>query len=81
MRVTTLLAGALAVTSVPAHPGEDISKEIADREAMLKQLSHRSLGHCVEKIRGSALESRSIIRRNELAASIMKKHGLIGESE
>ncbi|KAK4443624.1 Intradiol ring-cleavage dioxygenase [Podospora aff. communis PSN243] len=81
MRVAALLVGALAVTGVPAHPGEDISKEIADPEAMLKQLSHRSLNHCVDKIKGSALEARSIARRHELAASIMKKGGLVARDD
>ncbi|KAK0620599.1 Intradiol ring-cleavage dioxygenase [Immersiella caudata] len=81
MRIAALFVGTLAFGPVTAHPGEDIAKEVADYEVTLMQFSHRSLGHCIDKIKGSALEARSIVRLTELAASLMKKRGLVARDD
>ena len=80
MHFTTLLASALAATLTSAHPGHDIAAEIAEREVMLNQMSHRSLEHCAEEIKRSGLEARAVARRNALAERLMKERGLVGES-
>lgn len=79
MQFVTFLAGILATTGVFAHPGHDIAHEIAEREAGLAMMSHRSLDHCAEEIKRSGLEARLVARRNAIASKLMKKRGLVGE--
>ncbi|KAK0617799.1 Intradiol ring-cleavage dioxygenase [Bombardia bombarda] len=80
MHFTKLLAGALASTMVSAHPGHDIAAEIAERELMLSQMSHRSLDHCAEEIKRSGMEARAVARRNELHEKLMKERGIVGRA-
>lgn len=78
MHFATAIVGALAATLVAAHPGHDHGAEqLARREAL--KFSKRDLSHCAEKIKARGLEARSIKRRTELAAGLMKRHNLASE--
>lgn len=81
MHVPTLVAAflATAAASVSAHPGHDISEELAEREAALSQFAYRDLSHCAEKIRARGLETRNVARRNALVEQLQKKANLKGE--
>lgn len=80
MHVPTLVAAVLAAAAaVSAHPGHDISEELAEREAALSQFAYRDLSHCADKIRERGLEARSVARRNALVEKLQRKANLKGE--
>ena len=78
MQLKTLVVGALAAVGVSAHPGHDLSAELAEREAALSQFAYRDLSHCADKIRERGLEARSVARRNALVEQLQKKAKLKG---
>ncbi|KAK1827333.1 Intradiol ring-cleavage dioxygenase [Podospora conica] len=80
MHLTTLVVGALAALCVSAHPGHDLSAELAEREAALSQYEYRDLSHCADKIRERGLEARSVARRNALVQQLQKRANLKARS-
>lgn len=55
------LSASLAGLTV-AHPGHDLTAEIAERSAYLKN-NKRDLSHCAEKIKARGLEEKALKRR------------------
>lgn len=45
-----------------AHPGHDLSAEIAERSAFLKN-NKRDLSHCAEKLKARGVEEKALKRR------------------
>ncbi|KAK3317317.1 Intradiol ring-cleavage dioxygenase [Cercophora scortea] len=80
MRFTSLITGALAASVVAAHPGHDHEAEARNLESLIDRMPRRDLSHCAEIIKRSGMEARSIARREELAAQLMKKRGLTGRA-
>ncbi|KAM7217716.1 Intradiol ring-cleavage dioxygenase [Rhypophila decipiens] len=75
MKLTAIVAGALAAALVCAHPGGDIQAELAQHRAMLSRMARTDLSHCAEKIKARGLEARAIARRTELVTELLMKSG------
>ncbi|KAM7208115.1 Intradiol ring-cleavage dioxygenase [Naviculisporaceae sp. PSN 640] len=73
MHLKTLFASLLAAGLAIAHPGHNIAAEIAESEAIMAQMSHRSLDHYAEEIRRSSLEERAIARRNAYILKLIEE--------
>lgn len=58
----TLALGASLFSFTAAHPGHDISAEIAERSAFLKH-NKRDLSHCAAKLKARGLEDKALERR------------------
>ncbi|OBT84799.1 hypothetical protein VE02_06930 [Pseudogymnoascus sp. 03VT05] len=67
---------AILATQVVAHPGHDISQEIAERNAFLKNSARRDLSHCADSLRKRGVEDASIKRREEATAKARAERGL-----
>lgn len=67
---------AILATQVVAHPGHDISQEIAERAAFLKNSARRSLSHCADTLSKRGVEDMSIKRREEAIAKARAERGL-----
>lgn len=67
---------ALLATQVIAHPGHDISQEIAERNAFLKNSARRDLSHCAASLRKRGVEDASIKRREDAIAKARAERGL-----
>lgn len=80
MHLPSLITAVLATAAVSAHPGHDLSAELAEREAALSQYAYRDLSHCADKIRERGLEARSVARRNALVEKLQRRGNLKGES-
>lgn len=63
---------------VCAHPGHDIGAEAAEHAARLERMPihGRNLNHCAERLRARGLESKSIMRRDQLVREIRERRGL-----
>jgi hypothetical protein len=76
MHLKALLVAALLGTT-SAHPGHDITPELARRKAFLA--THRNnIDHCASQHQASGLHARNHQRRTELAKRLMEKNGLSG---
>jgi hypothetical protein len=58
------VVAAVVVAQVAAHPGHDISQEIAERNAFFKNSAKRGLSHCSSSLRKRGVEEASIKRRH-----------------
>lgn len=73
--ITPLIAAAVLVNNVIAHPGHDIRAEIAERAAFM-QTSKHDLRHCAAKMKARGMDKRSISRRAALAKTARKKRSI-----
>ncbi|OBT66049.1 hypothetical protein VE03_03267 [Pseudogymnoascus sp. 23342-1-I1] len=67
---------AILATQVVAHPGHDISQEIAERNAFLKNSARRDLSQCAGSLRKRGIEDASIKRREDAIAKARAERGL-----
>jgi hypothetical protein len=67
---------AILATQVVAHPGHDISQEVAERAEFLKNSARRGLSHCADTLRKRGMEDMSIKRREEAIANARAERGL-----
>ncbi|OBT53214.1 hypothetical protein VE04_05943 [Pseudogymnoascus sp. 24MN13] len=72
--VAAVAAGLAA--QVVAHPGHDISQEIAERNAFLKNSARRDLSHCADALRKRGVEDASVKRREDAIAKARADRGL-----
>lgn len=76
----TLLAGIAA-----AHPGEDVTREYAERVAYIASLEGRGLGHCTRALEESGHVARAVQRRRALLDALRRDagvdHGRIDRSD
>ena len=77
MRLASLVAGAIAASTVAAHPGHDHHQELAQRTAFL-QHSKKDLSHCAEKMRARGLEKRATERRAAMVTGLRKRGNIQG---
>jgi hypothetical protein len=77
MHLGSLLVGAIVATLATAHPGDDVSKEIAERREFLLN-NPNDLSHCAEKMRARGVHSRNIERRSKIAEGLLQERGLEG---
>lgn len=71
-----LLAVVLLPATILAHPGHDVTAEVAQRSAYMAQAERRSLSHCAAKLKERGLEQRSIARRQAHVERLRKKRSL-----
>ncbi|KAM0599133.1 hypothetical protein ACHAPN_001507 [Verticillium nonalfalfae] len=77
MRLTSVASGiALLSIQAAAHPGHDLSEEIAERRAFLGNIERASLAHCAAKLRARGVEQRNIERRAALLKDAREKLAL-----
>lgn len=67
---------AILATQVVAHPGHDISQEVAERNAFLQNSARRDLSHCAASLRKRGVEDASIKRREDAIAKARAERGL-----
>ncbi|PQK11662.1 hypothetical protein BB8028_0003g02860 [Beauveria bassiana] len=71
MRSTQILALFAAVSGIAnAHPGHDLTEEIAERQLFLRSVRRATLAHCAEKLKARGVEAANIARRS---AAVDKK--------
>lgn len=77
MRFTqTVLSGLTLLSSVSAHPGHDISQEIAERREFLSSIKRSDLSHCAEKLKARGVNKRNVERREAALQKARAKRGL-----
>ncbi|KAM3499277.1 hypothetical protein MY10362_007449 [Beauveria mimosiformis] len=71
MRCTQILALFAAASGIAnAHPGHDLSEEIAERQLFLRSVRRATLAHCADKLKARGVEAANIARRS---AAVEKK--------
>ncbi|KAM3434789.1 hypothetical protein NHJ13734_005856 [Beauveria thailandica] len=71
MRCTQILALFAAASGIAnAHPGHDLSEEIAERHLFLRSVRRATLAHCADKLKARGVEAANIARRS---AAVEKK--------
>lgn len=70
-------SGALLVGFVQAHPGHDLSEEIAERRSFVNSVRQTSLSHCAEKLKSRGVEARNIARRSSAVEDARMQKGLL----
>ncbi|KAH9904220.1 aromatic compound dioxygenase [Xylariomycetidae sp. FL2044] len=75
---TTVVASGLALMSgvAVAHPGHDISGEVAERRAFLAGQKRADLSHCAAKLKARGLSDRNVRRRAAAADEARARRGL-----
>ena len=78
MRFTQTVASGLALLSsgVIAHPGHDLTQEIAERRAFLSSVKRADLSHCASKLKARGLTARNVERRTAALNRARAKRGL-----
>lgn len=78
MRFTQTVASGLALLSsgVIAHPGHDLTQEIAERRAFLGSVKRADLSHCASKLKARGLTQRNVERRTAALNNARAKRGL-----
>lgn len=74
---TSFVAIATSFFAVPiiAHPGHDISQEIAERAAYLSSAEYTGLEHCAEQLQARSAEM--IARRKAIVEDLRVKRGVV----
>ncbi|KAI1338308.1 Intradiol ring-cleavage dioxygenase [Xylariaceae sp. FL0016] len=73
MRFSILPSLAALLSVSAAHPGHDLSEEIAERQAF-KAVSRRSdLSHCASKLKARGVQRRNVLRRAAMANALKKR--------
>lgn len=62
----------LASTTV-AHPGHDISLEVAERRDFLNIVKRTDLSHCAAKLKARGVEKRNVARRRSVLEEARSK--------
>lgn len=78
MRFTQSFASGLALfsTSAIAHPGHDLTQEIAERRDFLGSVKRADLSHCASKLRARGVEQRNVARRTAAVEKARAKRAL-----
>lgn len=66
MRFSSAIVSGLAIASSPvvlAHPGHDVSEEIARRHSFLATQKRTDLSHCSSKLKARGIERANVVRR------------------
>ncbi|KAI0601080.1 aromatic compound dioxygenase [Biscogniauxia sp. FL1348] len=75
--IQTVVSGlALLSSSVTAHPGHDLTQEIAERREFLSSVKRTDLTHCAEKLKARGVTKRNVARRSAMLEKARAKRGL-----
>ncbi|KAK1487213.1 hypothetical protein CCUS01_03557 [Colletotrichum cuscutae] len=64
MRFSTVASGLALLSGAVAHPGHDLTKEIAERRAFLSTIKRSNLAHCADKLAARGVTARNVARRS-----------------
>ncbi|KAF2634464.1 aromatic compound dioxygenase [Massarina eburnea CBS 473.64] len=78
VHLTSLLATALTILPILAHPGHDVAQEAAERAAYRRSPEYQDLAPCAAEIK--ARDSLMIERRMEQVRQLQEKHGIKSRS-
>jgi hypothetical protein len=78
MRFTKTVVSGLTLlsSSVLAHPGHDLTQEIAERREFLSSVKRADLSHCASKLKARGLTQRNVERRTAALEKARAKRGL-----
>ncbi|OAA45319.1 extracellular dioxygenase [Beauveria brongniartii RCEF 3172] len=77
MRSTQLLALFAAASGIAnAHPGHDLSEEIAERQLFLRSVRRATLAHCADKLKARGVEAANIARRSAAVEKTRTARGI-----
>jgi hypothetical protein len=68
MRFAQTIVSGLAVLSsgVLAHPGHDVTQELAERREFLGSVKRSSLSHCAATLKARGVDKRNVARRTAM---------------
>jgi hypothetical protein len=72
MRFSALVLAALTSLAI-AHPGHDLSEELAERADFFKATRRSDLAHCAEEIETRGLAKRNAVRHSMTVKGSIKK--------
>ncbi|KAJ4172587.1 hypothetical protein NW754_002789 [Fusarium falciforme] len=78
MHFKCLAAFAALASLAQAHPGHDVSEEVAERRHFINSIHKKDLSHCADKLRARGIEARNIARRS---AAVEQARALKGVSK
>ncbi|KAI5918084.1 aromatic compound dioxygenase [Camillea tinctor] len=76
MLLTVVSGLALLSSSVVAHPGHDLTQEIAERREFLNSVKRTDLSHCADKLKARGVTKRNVARRSAMLEKARAKRGL-----
>ncbi|TEA21741.1 Catechol 1,2-dioxygenase 1 [Colletotrichum sidae] len=76
MRFSTVASGLALLSGAAAHPGHDLTEEIAERRAFLGNVKRASLDHCADKLKARGLTARNVARRSAQVEKARQKRGI-----
>ncbi|KAI0123521.1 Intradiol ring-cleavage dioxygenase [Xylariales sp. AK1849] len=77
MHFQTIVSGlALLSGAVLAHPGHDVTEEIAERREFLGAVKRADLSHCSAKLKARGVGKRNVARRNAALENARAKRGI-----
>jgi len=78
MRFNQIVASGLSLltSSVLAHPGHDLTQEIAERREFLGSVKRADLSHCAAKLKARGVDKRNVARRTAALEKARAKRGL-----
>ncbi|KAK9772182.1 putative Intradiol ring-cleavage dioxygenase [Seiridium cardinale] len=78
MRFTQTVVSGLTLlsSSVFAHPGHDLTQEIAERREFLSSVKRADLSHCSAKLKARGVDKRNVERRTAALERARAKRGL-----
>jgi hypothetical protein len=79
MRFSTSVVSSIALLSgaAVAHPGHDLTQEIAERRAFLGSVKRADLSHCAAKLKARGVQQRNIARRAALVNHHREKRKML----
>ncbi|KAH6657469.1 Intradiol ring-cleavage dioxygenase [Truncatella angustata] len=73
----TVVSGlTLLSSSVLAHPGHDVTQEIAERREFLSSVKRADLSHCASKLKARGMDKRNVARRTAALGKARAKRGI-----
>ncbi|KAJ4303689.1 hypothetical protein N0V90_002590 [Kalmusia sp. IMI 367209] len=77
MRFTqTIVSGLTLLSTSFAHPGHDLTQEIAERREFLSSVKRTDLSHCAPKLKARGVNRRNVARRTAALEKARAKRGL-----
>ncbi|KAI0121088.1 Intradiol ring-cleavage dioxygenase [Xylariales sp. AK1849] len=73
MRFSIAVVAAFAATLAAAHPGEDHTMELLERQEFIANSRRTNLGHCAAKHKARGIEQRAIQRRSAIVEKNSKR--------
>ncbi|KAF6824200.1 hypothetical protein CPLU01_10964 [Colletotrichum plurivorum] len=76
MRFSTVASGLALLSGAAAHPGHDLTEEIAERRAFLGNVKRASLAHCADTLKARGVTARNVARRSAMVEKARQKRNI-----